>query len=317
MMSALRVVARRAVPFAARAVPMAARSRVSRAVASFALAAPTVFLATAQCAADDAPTVVAAGHKISVHYTGTYADSGEQFDSSLGKQPLEFEVGAGQMIPGFDAAVNGMKLGGTKKFTLAAEHAYGVRRDSLIGNIPLARCAQLMRCGLASDVVVGSKVPLSGGMTAVVLSIDGEEAKVDANHRLAGKSLTFDIEIVAIKVAPSLRLEQLAAGDSQTYPQKGDQCTMHYTGTLAKDGTKFDSSRDRSEPFKFTLGVGQVIQGWDKGVAKMSLGERAILHIPSEMGYGARGATAGTIPPHADLKFDVELLAINDQKAKL
>ena len=91
---------------------------------------------------------------------------------------------------------------------------------------------------------------------------------------------------------------------------------MHYTGTLAADGSQFDSSRDRGSPFKFTLGVGQVIQGWDKGVAKMSLGERANLHIPSELGYGAQGA-GGAIPPNADLVFDVQLLAINDDQAKL
>jgi len=85
---------------------------------------------------------------------------------------------------------------------------------------------------------------------------------------------------------------------------------MHYTGTLRSNGQKFDSSRDRGQPFQFTLGVGQVIQGWDQGVAKLSLGERAELHIPSSMGYGPRGA-GGVIPPNADLVFDVELLKIN------
>jgi len=85
---------------------------------------------------------------------------------------------------------------------------------------------------------------------------------------------------------------------------------MHYTGTLAKGGKQFDSSRDREEPFEFTIGIGKVIQGWDKGVMKMSLGERAILKIPSKMGYGARGA-GRAIPPNADLVFDVELLAID------
>ena len=85
---------------------------------------------------------------------------------------------------------------------------------------------------------------------------------------------------------------------------------MHYTGTLASNGNKFDSSRDRNSPFSFTIGVGQVIQGWDKGVITMKVGERCILSIPSAEGYGARGA-GGVIPPNADLKFDVELLAIN------
>jgi FK506-binding protein 1 len=91
---------------------------------------------------------------------------------------------------------------------------------------------------------------------------------------------------------------------------------MHYVGTLAKDGTQFDSSRDRGSAFEFTIGVGQVIQGWDEGVMKMSLGQRVKLHIPSAMGYGSRGA-GGVIPADADLIFDVELLGINGNTSKL
>ena len=96
----------------------------------------------------------------------------------------------------------------------------------------------------------------------------------------------------------------------------GDKLSMHYVGTLAKDGTQFDSSRDRGSAFEFTIGVGQVIQGWDEGVMKMSLGQRVKLHIPSAMGYGSRGA-GGVIPADADLIFDVELLGINGNTSKL
>merc|ERR1719183_3116732 len=78
---------------------------------------------------------------------------------------------------------------------------------------------------------------------------------------------------------------------------------MHYTGTLM-NGKKFDSSRDRGTPFEFTIGTGQVIQGWDKGIMKMSLGEEAMLNIPSSEAYGANGA-GGVIPPNADLDFKV------------
>ena len=95
-------------------------------------------------------------------------------------------------------------------------------------------------------------------------------------------------------------------------PQPGQTCVMHYTGWLYKDGVKgqkFDSSLDRGQPFEFDIGVGQVIKGWDEGVATMKVGGKRTLIIPASLGYGARGA-GGVIPPNATLMFDVELLGV-------
>jgi FKBP-type peptidyl-prolyl cis-trans isomerase len=88
----------------------------------------------------------------------------------------------------------------------------------------------------------------------------------------------------------------------------GDRAMVHYVGRL-EDGEKFDSSRDRDEPFEFALGAGTVIRGWDEGVQGMRVGGKRTLIIPSDLGYGARGA-GGVIPPHATLIFDVQLLAL-------
>jgi peptidylprolyl isomerase len=114
------------------------------------------------------------------------------------------------------------------------------------------------------------------------------------------------------KTASGLQYEDVVVGSGAT-PKAGQTCVMHYTGWLWENGAKgkkFDSSVDRGTPFKFPLGQGRVIKGWDEGVATMKVGGKRNLLIPPQLGYGMRGAGGGLIPPNATLFFEVELLGV-------
>ncbi len=114
-----------------------------------------------------------------------------------------------------------------------------------------------------------------------------------------------------ITTPSGLQYEDTVEG-SGAVAQPGQDVTVHYTGWLWNNGVqgaKFDSSKDRNDPFRFSLGAGMVIRGWDEGVAGMKIGGTRVLLIPASLGYGARGA-GGVIPPNATLKFEVELLAL-------
>jgi len=100
----------------------------------------------------------------------------------------------------------------------------------------------------------------------------------------------------------------ISAGDGSTFPKNGQVAVVHYTGTL-DNGTVFDSSRTRGKPFKFVVGNGEVIRGWDEGVARLSVGQRAKLVCSPDYAYGSRGHP-GVIPPNATLTFDVELIRV-------
>lgn len=149
-------------------------------------------------------------------------------------------------------------------------------------------------------------------LAVVLLAVCGGGSDDGENASEAGsgsdEEATCDQGVV--ETDSGLKYEILECGDGET-AEKGDTVSVHYVGTLA-DGTKFDSSRDRGEPFSFPLGAGQVIQGWDEGVAGMQIGETRKLTIPPELGYGPQGT--GPIPPNATLIFEVELLDITSSQ---
>ncbi len=145
-------------------------------------------------------------------------------------------------------------------------------------------------------------VDFSGDAKELVLP--GQEEKQDqakkqeeTNEQQETSSAQFD----------ELKAEILKQGSGQAV-KEGDTVSVHYVGLLA-DGTKFDSSRDRGQPFNFQIGAGQVIPGWDLGLVGMKLGELRRLYVPAEYGYGQQGA-GEVIPPNANLIFEIELLAI-------
>lgn len=129
------------------------------------------------------------GDTVTLHYTGTL-DSGEQFDSSVGRAPFTFVVGSGQVIAGFDVAVREMQVGETKTVRIPAAEAYGEYDESLLLEFPIEQAPE--------GIGVGDQVALSNGQPATVVAMTDTTITIDANHRLAGEALTFELELLSI-----------------------------------------------------------------------------------------------------------------------
>ena len=136
------------------------------------------------------------------------------------------------------------------------------------------------------------------------------------NALVLSLSIVGSFSVSVAETSSQLTFEITEVGTGEV-AKSGQRATLHYIGRL-EDGSVFDSSRQRGEPFSFTLGAGQVIQGWEQGVLGMQIGEVRILNIPPHLGYGERGA-GGSIPPNARLIFEVELLSLDNppQRTKI
>ncbi|AUC52771.1 MAG: FKBP-type peptidyl-prolyl cis-trans isomerase [Sagittula sp.] len=140
-------------------------------------------------------TQVKTGDTVQLHYTGTLAD-GATFDSSRGRDPLQFEVGSGQIIPGLDKALPGMTVGEQKKLTIPADEAYGQPDPNAMQAVPRSEIPAEIPLDLGTQLQV--QTPQGQVMPVTVVEVNEEQVTLDANHPLAGKDLTFDIEVVGI-----------------------------------------------------------------------------------------------------------------------
>jgi FKBP-type peptidyl-prolyl cis-trans isomerase len=191
-------------------------------------------------------------------------------NSKLRNQPVKFVVGTNSFIKGVDEAVIGMKIGGIRTIIIPSDLAYG---EEGIGPIP----------------------PNSDLKLVVEL--------LDVKERIVVEM--WDVDSTKLKTTESgLQYSIITEGEGET-ADSGNVVTVHYSGFLL-DGTKFDSSVERDDPFNFFLGMGQVIPGWEEGLKLMKKGSKSRLVIPPELGYG--GLSVGTIPPNSILIFDVELV---------
>jgi peptidylprolyl isomerase len=212
------------------------------------------------------------GGKVSVHYTGKLTND-TVFDSSIKRgQPISFKLGVGQVIKGWDEGIALLHVGEKARFTIPSNLGYGER-------------------------AVGS-IPANSTLIFDVELVDAQDPFVAVPYDVKG--------LDTLTTASGLKYLMVKKNPEGTQAKSGMKVTVHYTGYLL-DGKMFDSSLERGQPIEFGLGQGQVIAGWDEGIALLKTGEKARLVIPYQQAYGESGRPP-IIPAKATLVFDVELL---------
>ncbi len=216
------------------------------------------------------------GQKVTVHYKGML-ENGQVFDESYGRgEPISFQIGIGQVIPGWEQGIGQLSKGSKAKLTIPANLAYGAQE----------------RPGIPANSIL-------------IFEVDVIDIQ-DGPQPIAHEPWSSDgLELNTTNSGLEYYIIEEGNGPKT---EAGRTVSVHYHGML-EDGTKFDSSYERGEPIEFPLGVGQVIPGWDEGISLLNVGTKAKLIIPSHLAYGERGA-GGVIPPNATLIFDVEVVAV-------
>lgn len=242
--------------------------------------------------------IATAGSFAKMHIVAkTIGPQGQEFINTYNdSKPIDLEVGTGQLGIGFETGINKMKVGDKATFIVPFNLAFG---------------AQGMRGYVAPFSTIVYDVELIGLTSKEKMEAERqkEAAKAQADEAKGINKYLSDNKISVAPTASGLYYVEEVAGTGKQ-AMAGKSVKVHYTGYLL-DGTKFDSSIDRGQPFEFTLGQGQVIPGWDEGVALMKEGGKAKLIIPSKLGYGPRGA-GQSIPPNSSLVFEVELIEVAD-----
>lgn len=236
-----------------------------------------------------------------VHFSVSMLDGQQLFSTYESGEPLDFQMGGRFENVGFQKVVEKMAKGGKAEALVPSTLAFGAQGA---GNIvppftPLNYQIEL--------VGMMSKADFDKKQADIEAKKQAESAMREKQESVDLQKYLKDNTITTTPNTSGLIYLETKAGTGKT-PAAGQKVKVHYTGKLL-DGTKFDSSVDRNEPFEFTLGQGMVIPGWDEGIALMKEGGKATLIIPSKLGYGPQGA-GGVIPPFASLVFDVELLEV-------
>ncbi|MEM6347927.1 MAG: FKBP-type peptidyl-prolyl cis-trans isomerase [Bacteroidota bacterium] len=244
------------------------------------------------------------GQHVKVHYTGKFLD-GRKFDSSVDRDtPFAFEVGAKQVIPGWDMGLQLFSVGQKGTLYLPPELAYGEQGagDAIPPNASLVFEIELLEIMDAAGLKKHQEEEEKRQRAMIEAFIEKQMA-IDLPLI---KKWGTDQGLILQRTESGLHylMEKEGTGGHAT---AGSQVTVHYTGKLL-NGQVFDSSHSRNQPISFTLGVGQVIQGWDEGISLFQEGGKGTLLIPSILGYGPRDM--GSIPPNSVLIFDIELVKV-------